>query len=65
MGNYGCMETKYGFAWGPAQVVRLMSDPKWGVILEVKSGKQAVEIRITPSGLIRIGNIEKPVDRGE
>ena len=57
------VETRFGFKWGPSQVSRLISDPKWGVILEVKGKRESVEIRITPGGFIRIGPIMAPVRR--
>ena len=54
--------TRCGFKWGAAHVQRIASSPKWGVILCIQSGKQQVEIRVTPSGMIRVGEIVKPVD---
>lgn len=47
-------ETKYGFQWGPASVVRICDDPKAGVLIAVYTDRARLEIRVTPSGLIRI-----------
>lgn len=57
--------TQYGFRWGPCRVTRLMSDPKFGVILEVSGKRESIEIRITPGGRLRIFEVHKPVDRGD
>jgi hypothetical protein len=48
-------ETRYGFRWGPFEIRRDCSDPKWGVMLTIITPRQEAQIRITPSGLIRIG----------
>jgi len=48
-------ELPYGFRWGPVTIERTMSDPRFGVILQIKTGRQTKEIRVTPSGLIRFG----------
>ena len=58
-------ETRYGFKWGPCHVSRLVSDPKFGVVLEVKGKRESVKIRVTPGGFLRIGTIQAPVDRGD
>lgn len=47
-------DTQYGFTWGPVEVTRLASDPKAGVFIGIKTPRQSIQIRITPSGLIRI-----------
>ena len=57
--------TRYGFEWGPCRVSRLVSDPKFGVVLEVKGKRESVEIRVTPGGFLRIDTIKAPVDRGD
>jgi len=51
-------ETVYGFVWGPVAVQRIVSDPKWGFVLRVDTLRQSVQLRITPSGLIRIEGAE-------
>lgn len=48
------MPMEYGFAWGPVAVTRLVSDPKYGVVILLKSEKQRLEVRVTPKGLIRL-----------
>jgi len=47
-------DTQYGFSWGPAEVTRICSDPKWGVIFQIKTAKESLEIRVTPKGFIRV-----------
>jgi hypothetical protein len=49
-------ETKYGFNWGTTQVERVASHLGNRVIL-ISTPRQALEIRITPTGLIRSGLI--------
>jgi hypothetical protein len=60
--------TKFGFHYGPAKVTRSWSH-KGHVGLEVHTGKQTLDIRITPTGLIRVGEIKpdwrKPGDDDE
>lgn len=46
--------TQYGFEFGPAEVTRLHSDPKYGVAIEVKGKRGVLIVRVTPSGLVRI-----------
>ena len=49
--------TQYGFIFGPAIVTRIADSEKWGCVLEVSGARQRVEIRVTPSGQIRVGPI--------
>jgi hypothetical protein len=51
--------TKYGFDWGPVIVERAASDPRWGVCLFIRTGKQLIQVRATKSSLLRVGKIEK------
>jgi len=51
--------TQYGFTWGPLEVERLVSDDKFGVVIKLKTNKESIDIRITPSGLIRLEEIIK------
>ena len=44
--------TQFGFDWGAAKVERVCQH-KGEVILSVKTPRQELEIRVTPSGLIR------------
>ena len=48
------IETRYGFIWNGTQVSRCCSDPKWGILLLVQTPKQELEIRVTPTGLVRV-----------
>ena len=54
--------TQYGFRFGPMVVSRLVSDEGWGVLISIVTPRQAVDIRATPTGLIRIGDIRKPYE---
>lgn len=47
-----CTTTRFGFDWGSAQVVRIC-DHHGQIILVVRTPRQELEIRVTPSGLIR------------
>lgn len=51
-------ETRYGFEYGAARVERSWSH-KGHVGLTIHTGKQLLSVRVTPSGLIRVGEIEK------
>lgn len=51
--------TEYGFVWGAAEVTRLMSD-KRGVVMEISTPRQTVQVFVTPSGLIRVQPIRPP-----
>ena len=53
-------ETTYGFNWGPLEVNRLMSDPKGGFVMEVRTPYQVLEIRASPSGKV-ISTAVKPL----
>jgi hypothetical protein len=46
--------TQYGFMWGPATVTRVCDCGKWGCVLQVSTARQRVDIRVTPSGIIRV-----------
>lgn len=46
-------ETRYGFQYGAADVTRIHSDKNGNVWLRVKTPKQTLEIKVTPTGLIR------------
>ena len=59
MNKFSGQETQYGFKWGPAEVIRCASHPKWGVMLDLETTKQRLEIRVTPSGIIRVGKAVK------
>jgi hypothetical protein len=40
-------------------VERASSDQKHGVWLHIRTGKQLLTVRATPSGLLRVGEVEK------
>jgi hypothetical protein len=48
-------DTDYGFVWGPVAVERWASDEEGSVILGLTTKKETLEIRVTPTGLIRVG----------
>jgi hypothetical protein len=54
------LETQYGFEWGEMEIERTASGPKWGWVVTIQTSKQIMEIRATPSGIIRFG---KPVKK--
>ena len=49
----------YGFRYGPAEVTRLYHDDYQGYVMEVRTDKEAVEIRVTPKGFLRVGPVKK------
>lgn len=56
------MRTKCGFIVNEIanyEVSRVCSLKKWGEILSIKTKKEEIEIRITPSGIIKIYKHEK------
>ena len=61
--DYKHERTRFGFNWGPVTVERATSDRKHGVWLHIRTGKNLVSIRATPSGLLRVGVIEKDFNR--
>ena len=42
--------TRYGFRWGPLRVERIISDPKWGVVLRIGTDREQWEVRVSPKG---------------
>lgn len=50
MSDFQLEETKYGFRWGPLEVMRIVSDPKWGVVISLLTEGEEMEIRCTPKG---------------
>ena len=53
------VETPYGFIRGCMEVERFHCDKKIGVIIELKTQKESVQVRATPSGLLRVSEIKK------
>ena len=51
--------TKFGFRFGAADVSRL-AEHKGHVVMSVSTKRQAVEVSVTPSGLIRVSDKRKP-----
>lgn len=49
--------TQYGFVWHAATVTRCVED-KGAVWLNVETPRQAVEIHVTKTGLIRVRKLE-------
>ena len=52
--NENNLNTRFGFEWGPVCVERICND-KTGYYIEVITDKQTLDIRITPSGIIKAG----------
>ena len=63
-GDYEVVETRYGFEWGPLTVERITDDYRFGVFICVSGKREKVDIRVTPSGLVRVGEVEK-IERRE
>jgi hypothetical protein len=53
--NNDLEETVFGFRWGPVTVERCVSDPKWGVQLSLTTERWTLEVRIMPTGRLRLG----------
>jgi len=64
MSSFKLTEHEYGFHWGPATVSRLISDDRYGVLLEISSNKykDKLEVRVTPAGFIRFCQPNKEKD---
>lgn len=56
--------TKYGFQFGPAEILRVCRDDKLGVWLIVRGKLQEVEIRVTKGGRLRVSKIRKATEVG-
>lgn len=54
----------YGFEWGPAKVERIASNPKWGVVVSIESKSHFIQVRVTPSGRIQVGDVMKKARLG-
>jgi hypothetical protein len=57
MRNAGCSyprATDYGFIWGPVEVERSVFE-RDSVLLTLKTDRQILEVRVTSTGLIRVG----------
>jgi hypothetical protein len=52
--DWDVMPTQFGFNYGPASVERLMSDDRLGTIIVVRGKHEAIEIRVTLGGYIRL-----------
>jgi hypothetical protein len=53
---------RYGFRFGPCVVTRIHNDPEFGSLIEVSGKRERIEIRVTASGLLRVGKIIKRKD---
>ena len=51
-------ETRYGFNWGHTKVSRLCSH-MFHQYLFIETPRETLEIRVTPTGLIRVGKTRK------
>lgn len=51
---------KYGVTFEDhgIEIVSLSADQRWGWWFLVRGKRQEVEIRVTPSGLLRVGNVK-------
>jgi len=61
--------SEYGFTWGLVEVSRLTNLGKEGKVLGVKTPRGEIQVRVTPTGLIRIypisGNVSFESDRSK
>jgi hypothetical protein len=51
-------DTHTGFSWGPARVIRLIQDDRAGVYIMIAGSRQAVEVRVTKGGNLRVGPVQ-------
>jgi hypothetical protein len=51
-------EIPFGFEWGAAKAERLASNGEY-VVLGISTPRERLEITVTPSGLMRVGKVEK------
>lgn len=56
-------EIPYGFAFGSLEVTRIARDKYFGTVIEVKTKREAVMIRVTPGGYIRLEPVKRSLDR--
>jgi hypothetical protein len=54
--------TQFGFRFGSADIERVISDDRMGVVLAIRGRREVVYIRVTPSGLIRLGPVTRNGD---
>jgi len=57
MSDYKIENTQYGFIFGPATVTRVCDFGKFGCVFQVSTARQRVDIRVTPSGIIRVEQV--------
>lgn len=50
-------QTRFGFTWGQVTVERT-ANIKGHRVLTVKTNRERVDLRVTPSGLIRVTRVE-------
>lgn len=49
--------TQYGFELGSATVTRIAWHEEYGALIDIEGKRQRIEIRVTPSGLVRASTI--------
>lgn len=53
MNGFDCEMTDYGFRWGPLEVERATSHPKFGVFLTLRTDMgREVTVRVSPTGRV-------------
>jgi hypothetical protein len=57
MSNFLYQPTNYGFKWGPCEVTRAASCRKVGVFLDIETPKRLLQLRVTPTGNIRVSSV--------
>lgn len=54
--------TKFGFVFGPVEVTRICS-AHGDAYVRVTTARQEIDIRVTPTGIIRLGRIIQRVKK--
>lgn len=53
------VESPFGFQFGPARVEKRSTDDDGSVVVVVSSRKQLLDIKVTKSGLIKVGKVRE------
>lgn len=56
-------ETQFGFEYGAAKIERAISEDDGSVVIMVTTKRETLDIRITPTGFIRVGKPKKQSPR--
>ena len=56
--GFALVQTSHGFKWGPLETQRVFSTWDGGCILLIRGERQEIEVRVTPSGYVRVGELK-------